>query len=146
MYLISFTKQISSRISHSLRIQSEKMSYFLIWQFRVLKLFQNQKRKCIFTDKVTCVFSLAVKPLKDVSLNTDCFWNWYSVEGVKVSNTPLISSELSWKQPKFSVFFRCMNIIDATEMRTEIVNAFQSFHISRNLLGRRILTGIRMSM
>lgn len=98
------------------------------------------------TDKVTCVFSLAVKPLKDVSLNTDCFWNWYSVEGVKVSNTPLISSELSWKQPKFSVFFRCMNIIDATEMRTEIVNAFQSFHISRNLLGRRILAGIRMSM
>jgi len=70
----------------------------------------------------------------------------YRVAGKKTSNPPLVSVEAVWKLAKCSLYLRCMNILDSNVLTTDAVSAYQSFHSSRKLLGRRILAGVRMSM
>ena len=104
--------------------------------------FSRQSR----TDRLTCDMTLAVMPSKRMSLLTDCYLSWYSLAGKKTANPPLLSSEAVWKLDKFSLYLRCMNILGADELKMDAVSAFQSFHSSRKLLGRRVLAGVRMSL
>ena len=110
--------------------------------FRLVSSFAERNR----TDRLSCDASPALRPWKKVSLITDSYLSWYTLAGKKTSNPPLVSAEAVWKLAKCSLYLRCMNVFDSDVLTTDAVSAYQSFHSSRQLLGRRILAGVRMSL
>jgi len=89
---------------------------------------------------------LLFKPVKSLSIKTECYQSWYGNNSIAISNDPIISMETDWRFKAFSVFARIVNLLDIDGYSMKSTSAYHEFSSTRKLLGRRSLVGIKLSM
>lgn len=89
---------------------------------------------------------LLFKPVKSLSIKTECYQSWYGNDSIAISNDPIISMETDWRFKAFSVFARIVNLLDIDGYSMKSTSAYHEFSSTRKLLGRRFLVGIQLSM